>query len=370
MFGRFFACMLAIALPFSARAQEAFSGTLMPGNGQAAAAQNSEPTVEIPTAQDAAPPPSAWLDLRQHADASSSAQAAPAWVQAVTVSPEAEANNGAAKTVFRIQLAHPPGDYPLLFFRLFFDDRSDARPQLIAWDESGTQILRSGELGEGIDLASSDAALIPMNGISFVDVEVPGDGKTVRAAYLDWMKSSETLQPVNVEDRHVIAETFAAMPPLKAPEQDAEKFGTVTATLSAETIHLGAQLEDGATFQFAIEGQPLLALLTFEVASPQIDAPPQIYLNGKDIGPATLILPELSDPAYRGEMEALTSEMHFRYTGWMRAQKLVPVADLKAGNNELIIANGAGTAASAIRATQIQLKYLWEKSDYILRPSR
>jgi hypothetical protein len=34
----------------------------------------------------------------------------------------------------------------------------------------------------------------------------------------------------------------------------------------------------------------------------------------------------------------------------------------------LVIINGAGAAASAIRGTQIQLKYLWEKSDYVLRP--
>lgn len=160
------------------------------------------------------------------------------------------------------------------------------------------------------------------------------------------------------------------MPPLQTPADDTEKFGTITATLSEETIRLGAKLEGGATFQFGVESQPLLALLTFEVASPPIDAPPEVYLNGQDIGPATLVLPELADPAYRGEMEALVNQMHFRYTGWLRAQKIVPVADLKAGDNQLIIANGAGTAASAIRATQIQLKYFWEKSDYILRPTR
>jgi hypothetical protein len=33
----------------------------------------------------------------------------------------------------------------------------------------------------------------------------------------------------------------------------------------------------------------------------------------------------------------------------------------------LAIMNGANTGASAIRATQIQLKYIWDKSDYLLR---
>jgi hypothetical protein len=31
-----------------------------------------------------------------------------------------------------------------------------------------------------------------------------------------------------------------------------------------------------------------------------------------------------------------------------------------------VVIAGAGTAKSAIRSTQVQLKYLWEKSDYLL----
>jgi hypothetical protein len=60
--------------------------------------------------------------------------------------------------------------------------------------------------------------------------------------------------------------------------------------------------------------------------------------------------------------------MQFQYTGWMRAQKLVPVSHLKAGTNDLLILSGSGTPVSAIRSTQIQLKYFWDKSDYVLKP--
>jgi hypothetical protein len=273
-----------------------------------------------------------------------------------------------SKTVFRIQLAHPTGDYRVLFFRLFFDDKTDARPELVAWDESGSQILRSEKLGSGIELPSSDSAIIPMNGISTIDIEVPGDGKTVRGAYLDWMTSSDVVHPLNVEHRDLIPEPFSAMPPLNSSAEDTEKFGAITATLAAETIRIGPTVEEGASFEFGMEAQPLLALLTFEVASPHIDAPPEIYVNGQDIGPVSLALPELADPGYRGETEPLVSQMRFRYTGWLRAQKIVPVSTLKTGTNSLVVLSGAGTSASAIRATQIQLKYLWDKSDYILKP--
>ena len=142
----------------------------------------------------------------------------------------------------------------------------------------------------------------------------------------------------------------------------------MTAPLTAETIAIGSSLQNGAAFQFGLEAQPLVALLTFEVASPQIDVPPEIYVNGQDVGPASLVLPDLADPAYRGLSLSLLQTMQFQYTGWVRAQKIVPASILKAGTNDVIIIAGAGTSASAIRETQIQLKYLWDKSDYLLEP--
>ena len=98
-----------------------------------------------------------------------------------------------------------------------------------------------------------------------------------------------------------------------------------------------------------------------------MDAPPEIYVNGENLGPVSLTLPDLADPAFQGETARLVAPMRFRYTGWIRAQKLVPATYLRVGTNDLIVIGGAGTPASAIRATQIQLKYLWDKSDYLLQ---
>jgi len=312
-------------------------------------------------------PDSAWLDLRQTAPQNSKTQDAPAWVEALTLLPgEATEGGGASKSVFRIRVTQPGPDYRILFFRLFFDDKPNQQPQLIAWDESGSHILRSGTLGVGMNLPSSDSVLIPMTGASAIDIEVPGDGKSIRAAYLDWMTGSEVVHPVNAEHRVVIPEPFSSLPTLHAPPDDVENFGTVTATLAPEPIRIDAQTQESAMFQFPIEAQPLTALLTFEIANPRIDAPPEVYLNGEDIGPVSLTLPDLADPGYRGEAQPLTTQMHFNYTGWLRAQKIVPATALKVGANDLVVANGTGGGASAIRATQIQLKYIWDKSDYLL----
>jgi hypothetical protein len=313
-------------------------------------------------------PSSAWLDLRQTMSRNSKTQEAPTWVEALTLLPGELTEGGtASKSVFRIRVRPPGPDYKILFFRLFFDDKPNQQPELVAWDETGTHILRSGTLGAGMNLPSSDSVIIPMTGASAIDIEVPGDGKTIRAAYLDWMTSSEVVHPVNVEHRDIIAEPFSVVPALHAPPEDVENFGTVTATLAAEAIRLDDRAEQNAVFQFPIEAEPLTALLTFEITNPRIDAPPEVYVNGQNVGAVSLTLPDLADPGYRGEAEPLTTDMHFNYTGWVRAQKIVPATALKVGANDLVVTNGARTGASAIRAIQIQLKYIWDKSDYLLR---
>ena len=255
----------------------------------------------------------------------------------------------------------------MLHFRLFFDDKPELRPAITLWDESGSQVIRSTALGAGIDLPSSDTAVLPMIGVSCIDVEVPGDGKTVRGAFLDWMTSRQVAHPIAAEQREVMPEPFAAAAPVRVPTHDMENFGTVTAALAPETIRIGASVQQGAAFQFGIESQPLVALITFEVASVRIDSPPEIYLNGEHLGPVAITLPDLADPAYRGETTRLIDGMRFHYTGWVRAQKLVPASHLRAGRNDLVVIGGPGTPVSAIRATQIQLKYVWDKSDYLLQ---
>jgi hypothetical protein len=315
-----------------------------------------------------AAPESAWLDLRQTNPAHSKVQVAPSWVESVSFAPGKAATGAPAKSVFRIRLTRPNEDCQILLVRLYFDDQPEEQPELIAWDESGTQLMRSGSLGQKTSLATSSTTIVPMIGVTAIDIEVPGDGRSVRGAYLDWMKTSQVMRPMHAEQQALMADPFAAATPLKAGEEDAEVFGTVTAPLTADTIPIGPSMQNGAAFQFGLEVQPLVALLTFEVASPQIEVPPEIYVNGQDVGPATLVLPDLADPAYRGLSLSLLQTMQFQYTGWVRAQKIVPASILKAGPNDVIILAGAGTSASAIRETQIQLKYLWDKSDYLLEP--
>ena len=184
------------------------------------------------------------------------------------------------------------------------------------------------------------------------------------------MTSSELVHPTSAGAQDSVPQPFSLTTPLHSPTQDSEQFGTVIASLSADPIRIGSTPDQAATFQFGIESQPLLALISFEIAGPRIDSPPEVIVNGVNTGSVSLALPELADPAYRGEMHTFVNEMQFQYTGWVRAQKIVPLASLQVGSNNIVIVNGPNATASVIRSTQIQLKYLWDKSDYILKPER
>lgn len=354
MFFRLAAYFLLLLAVSSSRAQDVLTDTLTKGLPKIGA-KNTE---------------SAWLDLRQLPAANSKPQVSPEWVEAISIVPSEKRRGVPEKTIFRIRLNRPTPEAQVLFFRIFFDDNPEQQPQLTAWDESGTVVVQSGPIGAGMGLPTSESVMVPMVGVSTIDLEVPGDGKTIRGAYLDWMANAEVLHPITAEHRDLIPEPFSAMPPLHAATQDSERFGTVTASLADETIRIGASVSQGAAFQFGLESEPLMALLTFEVASPNIASPPEVFLNGESIGTVTVTLPDLADPAYRGETASLVRGMRFQYTGWIRAQKLVPASNLRVGPNDLLIIGGAGTPVSAIRATQIQLKYLWDKTDYQLRPDR
>lgn len=319
---------------------------------------------------------SGWLDLRQNAK-DGAVQSAPAWVESITlIAGEKQPRTDSVTlitaarknlTVFRIRVKKTDDAYNVLYVRLFFNDRPELRPEVVAWDAARSQLLRFGPLGSGIELENSDSCMIPMDGVKNVDVEVPGDGTNLRSAYLQWMTPDQVARNDGVDNN--MPQPFSPARPLHPPAQDVERFGTVTATLSKDTIRIGSAAEEAAMFKFGVEAQPLIALVSFEVARPRVNAPPEIIVNGRNLGPATLMLPELADPGYRGEMRALMHEMDFDYTGWVRAQKIVPASMLISGNNTISVMNGSGASDSAIRSTQIELKYLWDKSDYTLKPT-
>lgn len=305
----------------------------------------------------------AWIDLR---NTRSDAQSVPAWVESLEYRGSRQTAAG-PRSVYRIRLTRPAAATDDLQIRLLFDDRpGQYGPEVTAWNELGGEVIRSGPRGQGLDLPSSDTVTFPMDGVNYLEIEAPGDGSQTRGVFLTWLKKTELRQAADFPTGETVREPFHVSAPRRSGKDDAYLFGVVTAALGTDPITLKGPAAAASTFGFELERQPLVAVLTFEALGGTIDAPPEVAVNGHSIGAAAFSLPDLADPAFQGVSRALDPQMAFRYTGWIRGQKVIPGALLKGGLNDLTLMLSDGSGSLAVRMVDLQLKYNWEKLDYIL----
>ena len=139
--------------------------------------------------------------------------------------------------------------------------------------------------------------------------------------------------------------------------------------LTGKPAVLNPSGDSSTGLEFELERQPMMAVVTYEVLGSPVDAPPSVTVNSHALGESSLFLPDLSDPGFQGESREGETRLGFRYTGWLHAQKIIPGELLVAGLNNLRLGLSNGTDAVAIRSVAIQLKYDWEKLDYVVAPA-
>ena len=333
-------------------------------------------------------PLTAWIDLRP-SPPGAPPQTMPSWVESLDFIP---ARPGAARpstmgvdpclepgvgpgldrtrSVFRIRLQQPAAGISDLQMRVFFDDLEGASRLFVSvWNELGTELMRSNALGQGLGLPSSETLNVPMSGADYLEISTPGDGSQVRGVFLSWLERARILQPVDFPTPEVVREPFQILSSTRRQRNDSYLYGVVTASLQgADPALLKPGVSPSVTFEFQLEHQPLIAVISYEVLGAMVGAAPSVSLNRQFQGPSEMRLPDLADPGYRGQQGEASYRMDFRYTGWIHAQKIIPGDMLNAGLNSLILSLSEGSDTVAIRSLEIQLKYNWEKLDYVLAP--
>ncbi len=328
-------------------------------------------------------PLSTYLDLRP-ALTGVAPQTAPSWVESFDFIPAnagtvggtsdhvaaTGAGSDKGKSIFRIRLLHPSIASDYLQMRVFFDDQASApRPRVSVWNELGEKMM-SKAIGLGLGLPSSEVLTVSMNGVNYLEIEAPGDGSQMRGVYLGWMESAQILQPSDLAGQDSVRQPFSVLPTVRTQRDDAYRFGAVVARLhGSKPLTLRSGDSSSTTFEFEIEHPPMMAVLTYEALGAAVDAPPTLEVNGHSLGASNFYLPDLADPAFQGETREAESQVNFRYTGWLRAQKMIPAAFLAAGLNNLTVKLSNTTDPVAIRSVSIQLKYNWDKLDTVLVPA-
>ena len=357
-----------------------------PAEVSASRAEASAQTAEVNTPSgEVSTPLTAWLDLRPAA-AGAPPQTVPDWVENfefVAAKPAAQGllessagddekdTESRARSVFRIRLGHPANAKDDLQVRVFFADRAgEPRPRVTAWNELGSELIRPRHLGQGLGLESSETLLVPMTGVNYLEIEAAGDGTQVRTVFLTWLDRTEVRQPADFPVAGTMREPFQILSSAKRRSQgDSTLYGVVTASLQKSPLVLTRAEAPSTNFQFPLDRAPMVAVVTYQVLGADVAAPPQVRVNGHDPQPGTLYLPDLADPGYQGNARETDTTLSFRYTGWLRAQMVIPGEWLTAGLNNLTLELSNPSDAVAIRSVEVQLKYNWDKFDYVLTPA-
>lgn len=313
-------------------------------------------------------PNSVWLDLRL-AEEGARPQAVPAWLDALETEAQTISQIGtegaftAPATVHRLRVSRV-ADAEALLVRLYFDDQPEMSPSVTAWDELGNEIARSGQFGEGLGLPNAKAVVIPTAKLNYLEIMVPGDGRTVRGAQISWLTRHEMWRPLDLTSAPLTLEPFRALRSEARPTDGEDRYrnGVVTAVLQEGTLKL-AENGGAVRLPFEIERAPLMALVSFEVLGADLEHPPEIRLNGRYLGEAQYAAPDLADPALRGELADQRAGIGFRYSGWLRATRIVPTLALSNGSNLLEVTAKTEGGDLAIRRVDIQLKYPFEQLD-------
>lgn len=308
-------------------------------------------------------PFTAWLDFQALARQGVASKGLPIWiesVQRVTTVP--------GKTIFRIRFRHVGGLDEQLQLRIFFRDLPNAQPSVTGWTETGLQPLVAGPFGSGLGLDTSETLLVPAGGLDYLDIELPGDGRNLRGAFLSSLKRQTVWHSFDFAAPPTLSDPFGAPAAVTLSETDKYLFGRVRATIDAAPLKLDPYSGVNAAYEFNLQSAPLLAALTFEVLDASPTVPLQTFINGQPLGALNVDFPDLADPAYRGETRPLQTGMAFRYEGWLRGKMIIPGSALRGGVNTFVLQIGETGSPVVVRAVEIELKYPSSVFDYELHP--
>ncbi len=314
-------------------------------------------------------PFSVWLDIRALSKPGAAKPALPIWFESFQSEPIPAKEGNPPGTVYRLRLRRMPALHHELLLLVFFDDLPDLQPIVTAWTESGREQFRSPALGSGVCLPNSDSVVVPLDGTDYVDVEVPGNGSNIRGVLASSLKDVSTRHSIDFGEPVEVADPFGNAAQAQPAAEDSKLFGRVKAALDPGIVPLSRKGNASGAWEFQLAGQPLAAMVTFEVLNADFTAPPLVAANDSQPGVPNIQWPDLADPGFRGEARPLEPGMRFQYTGWVRAQFAIPGHLLHSGANQIAVILSDDSGPIAVRNVELQLKQNWKHFDYLLTPA-
>jgi hypothetical protein len=241
---------------------------------------------------------------------------------------------------------------------------------ITGWTETGSQPYSTSPLGEGLDLETSESVIIPATDLDYVDIEVPGDGSNLRGAFVTSLRRSQILHGLDFEAPDLLFDPFGAPSRTEVPKDDLRLYGRIRATIDPAPLTIDPKTGGIGSYEFSLESRPLIASVSFEVLGATPLEPLHAFINNAYLGTVSVAFPDLADPGFRGASAPMERDLRFRYTGWLKAQVMIPGSSLVEGLNKFVlrVTNTNSRGSIVVRTVEIQLKYPSSSFEYDLHP--
>lgn len=314
-------------------------------------------------------PFSVWLDFRALALPHPPKVSLPIWLESLQSDSVEGPGATIAKTTFRFRFRQLGALNRDLLLRLFFDDVKGRSPVITGWTADGTRVFEHGPFGASLNLPTSATLVLPMSGVSYIDILVPGDGGNVRGTFLSSMRRGESLYALDFAAPADVSDAFDNLPSNPPPADDSLLFGRLRATIDPGLVTLTPRKDTTQTWEFELAATPLLAVLGFEILNADPLSALEVSVNGQALGPASMRTPDLADPGYQGVLRPLDRGVRFRYAGWLQCQKAIPGTALHEGLNRIELRLPGESGPVAVRSLDLQLKTQWQNVESVVTPA-
>jgi len=282
-------------------------------------------------------------------------QTLPVWIESLSVQPQIKESGNPKHKIVRLRLRKLSGLIQAIELRVTLNAALGPQGFISGWSESGQESFHSKPFGSH-EATVTEVVQIPTLNVDYIDIAIPGDGTRLGGMFATAMKSSAVLHPIDFPPPSVL-DGFSASPK-NQPEEDKDLLlmGRVAALLDAGPFTI--EEASPTSLEFELSKIPSVALLTFEVRNILGGDPPLARINGVELPPGCLHLPDLADPAWRIKKGLGLPESAIQYTGWIRIQQLLPKSVLLQGVNEFSLQQPRFGGAAEVRNVQLQIRNL------------
>ena len=278
----------------------------------------------------------------------------PLWIENLTFHKYRDDTTGLHRTAIRIRLRKLSSLTSHVEFRVGMEAGLEKPAVITGWNETGQQLFASDPIGSAA-LQITEVVRIPMDGMDYVELDLPKDGSRLTSLFATILKKSQVLHPVDFAPVAVSDPFGNPASASTVQDQDKRLWTRISAMLDSESFRL---LPTGAQpLQFTLVKPPRYAMVCFEMRNISPELPPSISLNGMPLPSVSLTMPDLADPGWSLRSLDSSNVEHLYYSGWIRLQQAIPVGVLAKGENELFFSSPSQAEPAEIRRVEIQLKY-------------